>query len=382
MNGFQRDIELAESVNGRVRPRHRMRMRCHRAARAPRLVRTMRSFVLFLTCLLSSTGAKAGSNTCWGRVYSASHLAAQPRQAVVAIHLWNDTGQRRHFETWPSDGKGDGDNAHPAPRRLYIRTRDEANLRGGDLACSPTGQAVSCTGLDGLSRDDRAPSVRLKRIDRSLQLELLADAWPLLTLEDHLTQPSGLAATPLRAGTSDHLFRLDPLPADACAAIEQTFARALTAPDNPPITRQIENARQQRPRDGGRICLSGRSAAGMELRLGFDAQAGDRSDPIDAFAFDVVQKRSAAPTQTAQSSLLCRARDYAWRCEWRLFDGQSRHAAIPFEAENGMLVRRPGGALLRGFPCLGGRCGDGIAAGPGDDIALRWADPSACDAPR
>lgn len=359
-----------------------MRMRCLGPVRAPRLVHTMRPFVLFLTCLFYWTGAKAGPTTCWGRVYSAAHLAAQPRQAVLAIHLWDDTEQRRHFETWPSNGKDDSDSVHPAPRRLYLQTREEAHLRGGDLACSAMGQEVSCTGLDGLSRDDRAPSVRLKRIGRSLQLELLAESWPLLTLEDHLTQPSGLAATPLRAGTSDRLFRLDSLPADACAAIEQAFARALTAPDNPPIARQIEDARQHKTRVGGRICLSGHSAAGIQLRLSFDAQAGDRSDPIDEFTFDVVQKRSAAPTQAAQSTLLCRGRDYAWRCEWRMFDGQSRHAAIPFQKEEGMLVRRPGGAVLRGFACLGGRCEDGIAARQRDDIALRWADPSACDAPQ
>lgn len=321
-----------------------------------------------------------GRNTCWGRVYSAAHLAAQPRQNVHAIYLWHNPGQRSHFERLATNDDAAAPPTEVQPR-LYVQPLNDSRFRTGDIRCTAQGPRLACTGLDGLSHDDRPTALHLSRTGAALQLDLQTSHWPLLTLDEHLSNPDAVAHPPLKAGASDRVFRLDPLPASECVAVERTVAASLLSPGNPPLSRRIENARSQSQRHNGRICLTGRSAGGMQLRLGFDTQAGDRADPIDEFAFDVVQERMAAPAQTAQSSLICRARDYAWRCEWRQFDDQTRHAAITFAAQTGMLIRRPGGAILRGLPCLGGRCDTGLAT-ENDDIPLSWNHPAACTPPK
>ena len=116
----------------------------------------------------------------------------------------------------------------------------------------------------------------------------------------------------------------------------------------------------------------------MQLRLSFDAQAGDRSFPIDEMSWRVEQRRIGAPGQMAQSTLSCQVRDYAWRCESRQFDDQTRHASIEFVEQTGMLMRRPGGAILRGLTFLGGRCDASAKTGANEEIALTWSPPSAC----
>lgn len=349
----------------------------------------------YLTALfiwVCNLGASAGpvedmffeKNACWGRIYSEAHLSAQPQQRVRAIHVWDDHHQRSHFEQielsdedaaaiGPSTGR-------PAKRlRLYVQPINDSRIHATDILCSAQGVRLNCIGQDGVQGNDRPNAVRLTRSKASIQLDMLLSSWPLLTLEDHLTNPDGLARTALKVSESDRVFRLDRLPASACAGVERTFADHLSSSANPPLSKRMEDARQSSSRNQGRLCLTGQTTS-MQLRLSFDAQAGDRAFPIDEMSWRVEQRRIGAPGQLAQSTLSCQVRDYAWRCESRQFDDQARHASIEFVEHTGMLMRRPGGAILRGFACLGGRCSTSPMTSANEDIALTWAQPGACAA--
>ena len=349
----------------------------------------------YLTALfvwVCSLGASAGpledmfsdKNACWGRVYSAEHLSAQPQQRVRAIHVWDDHHQRRHFEQIElSDedaaavGPGTGP---PAKRlRLYVQPINDSRIHAADILCNAQGARLNCVGQDGADGNDRPSAIRLTRSKASIQLDMLLSTWPLLTLEDHLSNPDGLARTALKVAESDRVFRLDRLPASSCADVERTFAEHLSSRANPPLSKRMEDARQSSNRNQGRLCLTGQTPA-MQLRLSFDAQAGDRSFPIDEMSWRVEQRRMGASGQMAQSTLSCQVRDYAWRCESRQFDDQTRHASIEFVEQTGILMRRPGGAILRGLTCLGGRCDASTKTGSNEEIALTWSPPSACAA--
>lgn len=324
----------------------------------------------------------ADKASCWGRVYTEDHLLALPQQTVRAIYLSDDKRQRSHFEEVElseADAAAIGTSAGPPQKRLrlYVQPVSEARVRAADVVCTEQTKQLVCIGQDGIHHNDRPYAIRLTRQKASVQLDMLLDTWPLLTLEDHLSNPAGLAHTPLKATRSDRVFRLDLLPDHACAAVERHFAEPLASPTNPPLSKRIEAARQSGNRNQGRLCLTGQTPT-MQLRLSFDALVGDYSFPIDEMSWRVEQRRISAPGQMAQSTLSCRVRDYAWRCESRQFDDQTRHAAIGFVEQTGMLMRRPGGAILRGLTCLGGRCAAGRPAGDNEDILLAWTPPAAC----
>ena len=326
----------------------------------------------------------ADKNACWGRVYTEKHLLAQPQQTVRAIYLWDDHGQRAHFE---QVDLSDEDAAAMGPAagrlhkrlRLYVQPITDARMRAADVLCTIQENRLVCIGQDGTDGNDRPDIIRLTPGKASIQLDMLLDTWPLLTMEDHLANPTGQARTALKATQSDRVFRLYRLPDNACAAVERSFANTLSTNTDPPVSKRIEVARQSGNRNQGQLCLTGQGA-GMQLRLGFDAQAGDSAFPIDEMAWQVEHERISARGQRAQSTLICRAGNYAWRCESRQFDDQTRHDAIEFVEQSGMLVRRPGGAILRGFACLFGRCDTGAAADANArvDIVLTWAPPNAC----
>ena len=158
-----------------------------------------------------------GQEACFGRVYDAAHLKKHPRQRVTAFHLFRDFTPDENKET-PQESREtlvaeDGDGGIRVT--AYVRFRDRPGLFFNGLHCgsSLTGGKVRC----GIDCD--GGGFFLKDGGKSLLLE-----------NQGFVVVGGCGASEdeeenrdfVKPGADDKVFRLEPLPAAQCRALEDS----------------------------------------------------------------------------------------------------------------------------------------------------------------
>lgn len=329
------------------------------------LQRTSAWFLLLWAAAVGAMPAQEnwlpGSGSCWGRVYSAAHLASHPAQTVKSIHLWHELDERKHIE-WhapPDDTEHEvgGVRRKYLDARLYIGAKDHSEIRSERIRCAVSSGKMACKLPSDAQAEEAEPELLVARQGAAMLLERTT-AWPLRALNAHVQTPGELSASPMRLSKDDVTFRLDRLPVDACKAVERAFAPAFAQPDNPPLLHNLDRS--------PRMCLTGRGRQGMAISLYFDSSMGDWPDGIDRFNFNVTQ---VVDGQRVKTHLSCNAFDYAWRCKWQVSDERPGAPNVGFASQTGALVREPGGAVLHGVPCLAGYCADPM---PAQAMAIRF----------
>jgi hypothetical protein len=306
-----------------------------------------------------------GANVCWGRTYSAEHLAANPVQTVLAIHLWQEFGTRAHLERSTAldvvDPGGDWPEQKYTEIQLYLRTKADQTPRAERFACQEVGGHLGCK-LIGPAMAEMEPVLLIAPKGASIQLERTTGL-AARTLNEHLRSPGQAPTAVLPLTKDDVIFRLDKLPAEQCEKVERAYAGGFARTDNLPILSHLDKT--------NRLCLIGPGANGMGMQLLFDASRGDWPNGIDSFTFGVTQRLGG---DGAKTHLSCQAFDYAWQCDWRKSDERPGSKGFAFEERTGVLVRKPGGAVLHGLSCLAGYCGKS-AGGP---VELLWTPAAKC----
>jgi len=324
------------------------------------------------------------SGVCWGRVYDDSHLGKNPTQAVRALYMGVGV-QGDNLERSAEDAAAAVDPELPrnVTAQIYVEPRS-GEMIAGDVECSDTSASISCKAKLGVSGDNPATALRLQRVGMQLQVNTTAKQWPLLPFLDQISRPDPTLSSVVKIGADDRVFRLDRLPTARCVEIERRYAGALTDNNQPSILSRVKRAASSRDPKARALCLrsvdapDGGGDKKPTLRLSLDTGKYDWPAEVDEFTFRVTQSISEA---RAVSSLSCKARTYAWRCEWHTTDDDREQRANRFAnrilqgEETGLLLRNANGALLRGYSCLAGRCEGGAPI----DIPLAWSEPSACE---
>lgn len=294
------------------------------------------------------------AGTCWGRVYTASHLSAHPVQTVNAIHVWHETGERKHVEwhapTPEAEPGAAGATGADMSAQLYIQSKDSPDIRSERIRCTALKGKLACKLPANAGDPESEPELLISPRGAAIQLERTT-SWALRSLKEHVQTPGGLAVSPMPLSKDDVFFRLDSLPAEACHAVERTHAASFAQTPNPPLLHDLNRS--------PRMCLTGRGRNGMAISLYFDSSMGDWPDGIDRFNFNVTQ---VVGGQRVKTHLSCNAFDYAWRCQWQASDERPGAPNVGFASQTGPLVREPGGAVLHGVPCLAGYCADPVPA--------------------
>lgn len=169
--------------------------------------------VAFAKRMFAGNAARPKAYACFVRRYDAAHMAEHPKQKVTAMKLLitaemvpEDTALQYSFRLGVNfrDRAGDfdssGDCGHTATARAP-EPNDPVLAAGVDFDC-----AVDCDG-GGIS-------VKLADNDGSLIVKPL-DAIRIWKGKD----PDEAAATELRAGADDQIFRLDRAKPEECAAL-------------------------------------------------------------------------------------------------------------------------------------------------------------------
>jgi hypothetical protein len=319
-----------------------------------------------------------GAGACWGRSYDAAHLAKHPRQKVRAIHLADPWDRRPHLEIPDGldyhDPGGDRLAEGRMTAELVVERVDVPGIWETKIDCSVADGKLRCIRDEDDPRAEKQPLEMVAR-DGALIATLNPPGLDFVHAPDLARIDRPPSEMRLDPGADDRSFRLERLPPEVCRerhlASGPDYAR-----DGGPALRVAILAALKRAEtpdgfrvDAARMCLSGKSADGVDVRVGFNPGLVDSMVGIDAFSMKAA--RGAGATRRIVG-LSCRARPWKWECE----GNASPDSSGAFTAS---LIRRKGGALFLGLRCLQRDCSrDGASESPVPPLALDFADPATC----
>ena len=323
-----------------------------------------------------------GANACWGRSYDAAHMARHPRQKVRAIHFADPWGKRPHLEIPDDldyhDPGGDRLAEGRMTADLTVERADVPGVWATKVDCSLAGEKLRCIRDEDDPKAAKQPFEVVAR-DGALFATLNVPGIDFARAPDraHIDRPP--TEMRLEPGEDDRTFRLERLPADACRDRHLASAPDYVREGGPPLRTAILAAlrRAETPagfrREAARLCLTGRSADGVPVRVGLDPGLVDSMVGIDTVPVKAARGEGAARRVFDMS---CRAREWKWACEWT--GGETASPPLP-ERGSSLLIRSRGGALFLDMRCLQRDCGvEGAAERPVPPLALDLADPSSC----
>lgn len=323
-----------------------------------------------------------GANACWGRSYDAAHMAKHPRQKVRAIHFSDPWGKRPHLEIPDGldyhDPGGDRLAEGRMTAELVVERVDVPGVWEAKVECSVAGGKLRCI------RDEDDPEAKAQ------PLEVVArDGALFATLNPpgidfvHASDLARIDRPPsekrLEPGEDDRSFRLERLPAEVCRDRHLASGPDYARDGGPALRVAILAALKRAETPGGfrtdaaRMCLSGKSADGVPVRVAFNPGLVDSMVGIDAVSMKAARGEG---DKRRVFGLSCQARAWKWDCEWNAPETASRPSP---ESATSALIRRKGGALLLAMGCLQRDCTiDGGSETPVPPLPLDLVDPATC----
>lgn len=249
-----------------------------------------------------------GQEACFGRVYDAAHLKKHPKQRVTAFHLFRDFTPDPNKET-PQEARetlvaDDGDGGIRVT--AYVRFRDRPGLFFNGLHCgsSLNGDKVRC----GIDCD--GGGFFLKGAAKSLLLEnqgfVVVGGCGASEEEEENTDV-------VKPGADDKVFRLDPLPAAQCRALEDSRKPTWAALGAP--------LRERLNRDDA-VCFSRTyDAAHLKAhpqqtvrRISVLKVKGEKPGADDFPAYKLVFRAELKNGKTVEKETTCAPDQYAYAC--------------------------------------------------------------------
>jgi hypothetical protein len=279
----------------------------------------MKPFLALILALAIAPGALAqervsplprhlplGQEACFGRVYDAAHLKKHPRQRVTSLHLFRDftpdPNKETVHETREELVKADGDNGIRVT--AYVRFRDRPGLFFNGLFCMTSGGVNHC----GIECD--GGGFKLKEAGPSLLLE---NEGFVVVGGCGASEDEEENADYVKPGADDKLFRLDPLPAAQCRALENTRKPAWAALGAP--------LRERLNRDDA-VCFSRTyDAAHLKThpqqtvrRIAVLKVKGEKPGADDFPATKLVFRAQLKNGKTVEKTTTCAPDQYAYAC--------------------------------------------------------------------
>lgn len=323
-----------------------------------------------------------GANACWGRSYDAAHLAKHPRQKVRAIHFSDPWGKRPHLEIPDDldyhDPGGDRLAGGRMTAELVVERVDVPGVWEAKVDCSIAGGKLRCIRDEDDPEAVKQPFEVVAR-DGALVATLNPPGLDLVRAPDLARIDRPPSELRLEPGEDDHAFRLERLPPEVCRDRHLASGPDYAREGGPALRVAILAAlkRAQTPDgfrvDMARMCLSGRSADGLALRIGFNPGLVDSMVGIDAVSMKAARGEGA---ERRIHALSCRARPWRWDCDWH----PPVTAADPApEARTAPLIRHAGGARFLDMRCLQHDCSrGGVSEKPVTPLSLTLVDWTTC----
>ncbi|HWV51473.1 hypothetical protein [Pseudorhodoplanes sp.] len=284
-----------------------------------------------------------GQEVCFGRVYDAAHLKKHPKQRVTAFHLFRDFTPDPNKET-PQDTREtlvaeDGDGGIRVT--AYVRFRDRPGLFFNGLHCgmSVDGDKVSC----GIDCDGGG--------------FFLKDAGKSLLLENRgFVVVGGCGASEdeeenrdfVKPGADDKIFRLDPLPAAQCRALEDSRKPAWVALGAP--------LRERLGRDDA-VCFS-RSYDAAHLkahpqqtvrRISVLKAKGEKPEDGEFPAYKLVFRVELKNGKVLKQTTTCAPDQYAYACTHNIDADTARDFYLTRAGKDHVMLRDRRGAMNKLF---------------------------------
>lgn len=337
----------------------------------------MKPALVLIFALAAASGASAqerasplpshlplGQEACFGRVYDAAHLKAHPKQRVTSFHLFRDfapdankeTPQESRKELVEQDGEGG------IRVTAYVRFRDRPGLFFNGLFCgmSADGGKVRC-GIDcdggGFFLRDAGKSLLLDN-----QGFVVVGGCGASEDEEENTDV-------VKPGADDKVFRLDPLPAAQCRALEDSRKPVWAALGAP--------LRERLYRDDA-ICFS-RSYDAAHLakhpqqtvrRISVLKAKGEKPADGEFPAYKLTFRAELKNGARLEKETTCAPDQYAYACTHNVDADTARDFYLTRAGKDHVMLRDRRGAMNKLF---------GTTLGSDDRIfKLRQSPPEAC----
>lgn len=284
----------------------------------------------------------ADQEVCFGRVYDAAHLKANPKQKVASFHVLRALERRREAENWTPDERADAIRSFREDGQssvgAFVTFRDRKGAFYNHLVCNKeTPEGMNCmVECDG-------GSFRLARTGGNAVL-LHNNGFVLIGgCGEEVEDGERVHLSP---GADDKVFRLDSKPVAACRAEEQ---RASPIPVGPPLR---ERFKEDEPFCFGRDYDAAHLASNpkqmvTQIRVGRLTPGQERdADTVDKWwwfnvKLDVsITLRSGGRATTTRYA--CHPQEANWECQ-RLVEGDAVSACRDRSIN---LVRGPGDEIM------------------------------------